>query len=244
VNVNYRYVEDGLVYLVDDAKAKALVYSAEFAPRIAAIRDRLPRLDVLIQVADHSGKPLLDGAVDYESVTMTPRPAAGMPTPSADDLYILYTGGTTGMPKGVLWRQHDIFLSSMGGRPFGSDRFLTSYEELEEQASSAPGMMSLLMLPPLMHGAAGSSARPRSCARRRARPITAGRRPWHHRRYRCDNSTAEPRQFNTSVGRPSCPRRSAGRDRRRCAGRAGFPGASRISILRRCRGSWGALSRH
>jgi acyl-CoA synthetase (AMP-forming)/AMP-acid ligase II len=117
VNVNYRYVVDELVYLLDDAKAKALVYSAEFAPRIAAIRDRLPRLEVLIQVADHSGKPLLDGAVDYESVTMTPRPAAGMPTPSADDLYILYTGGTTGMPKGVLWRQHDIFLSSMGGVP-------------------------------------------------------------------------------------------------------------------------------
>ena len=88
---------------------------------------RLPRsaigyrnLQVLIQVADHSGHDLLPGAVDFETTLATPAPAAGMPTPSGDDLYILYTGGTTGMPKGVLWRQHDIFLSSMGGRPFGS----------------------------------------------------------------------------------------------------------------------------
>jgi fatty-acyl-CoA synthase len=77
-----------------------------------------------------------------------------MPEPSGDDLYILYTGGTTGMPKGVLWRQHDIFLSSMGGRPFGSDTRIASYEELAERARTAAGGMSLLMIPPFMHGAA------------------------------------------------------------------------------------------
>lgn len=153
-NVSYRYVEEELFYLLTDSNARAVIYNAEFAPRVAAIRDRLPNLQVLIQVADDSGNELLPGAVDYETILKTPAPQAGMPTPSGDDLYILYTGGTTGMPKGVLWRQHDIFLSSMGGRPFGSDTFIASYEELAERAANAGGGLSLLMIPPFMHGAA------------------------------------------------------------------------------------------
>jgi 3-oxocholest-4-en-26-oate---CoA ligase len=153
-NVSYRYVESELGYLLTDSKARALVYPAEFAPRVAAIRDRLPDLQVLIQVADESGNALLDGAVDYETILTTPEPAGGMPTPSGDDLYLLYTGGTTGMPKGVLWRQHDIFLSSMGGRPWGADEFTASYAELAEKARAAAGAMSILVIPPFMHGAA------------------------------------------------------------------------------------------
>jgi fatty-acyl-CoA synthase len=153
-NVSYRYVEEELLYLLTDSRARALVYPSEFAPRVAAIRDRLPHLSVLIQVADESGNPLLPGAVDFETILSTPAPPQGRPTPSGDDLYILYTGGTTGMPKGVLWRQHDIFLSSMGGRPWGSDQALSSYDELTAKAAASPGVMSILMIPPLMHGAA------------------------------------------------------------------------------------------
>jgi fatty-acyl-CoA synthase len=153
-NTSYRYVEDELLYLLTDSKSKALVYPAEFGPRVAAIRDRLPHLRVLIQVADQSGNGLLPGAVDYETILSTPTPADGMPTPSGDDLYVLYTGGTTGMPKGVLWRQHDIFLSSMGGRPWGSDQALASHDELAEKARAAGGAMSMMMVPPFMHGAA------------------------------------------------------------------------------------------
>jgi 3-oxocholest-4-en-26-oate---CoA ligase len=153
-NVNYRYVEAELVYLLTNAKARALVYNAEFAPRVAAIRDQLPQLEFLIQVADDSGQPLLPGAVDYESITTAPPPASGMPTPSGDDLYVLYTGGTTGMPKGVLWRQNDVFVSSMGGRYFGTDDALASYDELAERAAKMAGAASVLLIPPLMHGAA------------------------------------------------------------------------------------------
>lgn len=153
-NVSFRYVDEELIYLLNDAKAKALVYAAEFAPRVEAIRAQVPTLEILIQVDDGSGNALLPCAVDYASILSTPVPPAGMPIPSPDDLYILYTGGTTGMPKGVLWRQHDIFISSMGGRPFGSERTLSSYAEVAEQARNSPGSMSLLMIPPLMHGAA------------------------------------------------------------------------------------------
>jgi len=154
-NVNYRYVEEELLYLLGDAKAKALVYAAEFAPHVQSIRGRLPDLQVLIQVADDSGNELLPDAVDYEEVVGTPAPAGGMPTPSGEDLYILYTGGTTGMPKGVLWRQHDIFMSAMGGRPFlaGGEQ-LSTYGDLAEQARTQAGVRSLLLIPPLMHGAA------------------------------------------------------------------------------------------
>ena len=154
-NVNYRYVEEELLYLLGDAKAKALVYAAEFAPHVQSIRGRLPDLQVLIQVADDSGNELLPDAVDYEEVVGTPAPAGGMPTPSGEDLYILYTGGTTGMPKGVLWRQHDIFMSAMGGRPFlAAGEQLSTYGDLAEQARTQAGVRSLLLIPPLMHGAA------------------------------------------------------------------------------------------
>lgn len=153
-NVNYRYVEEELLYLLVDAQTKALVYHAEFAPHVAAIRDRLPDLDVLIQVADESGNELLPGAVDYESIVTTPAPTSGMPTPTGDDLFILYTGGTTGMPKGVLWRHDDIYVSSMGGTPFGTTEPFTTYDEIAKAAVDAGGGMTLLMIPPFMHGAA------------------------------------------------------------------------------------------
>lgn len=153
-NINYRYAEDELRFLLADANARALVYHAEFAPRIAAIRAHLPNLRVLIQVADNSGHDLLPGAVDYETIVAATPPTAELVKPRGDDLYVLYTGGTTGMPKGVLWRQHDIFLAAMGGRPFGSDSPLASYAELGDRARQAAGHISLLMLPPFMHGAA------------------------------------------------------------------------------------------
>jgi fatty-acyl-CoA synthase len=153
-NVNYRYVEDELLYLLTDARTRALVYHAEFAPRVAAIRDRLPDLAVLVQVADESGNDLLPGAVDYESVLDTPPPAGGMPVPSGDDLFILYTGGTTGMPKGVLWRNDDIYVTSMGGTPFGTNEPFTSYDAIAEAAVAANGGMTVLVIPPFMHGAA------------------------------------------------------------------------------------------
>jgi 3-oxocholest-4-en-26-oate---CoA ligase len=155
-NVNYRYVEDELIYLLDNAGCRALVYHATFAPTLAAILDRLPALEVLLQVADDSGNDLLPGAVDYEEALASVDPGTAAPPspPSPDDLYILYTGGTTGMPKGVLWRQHDIYMSAMGGRNILTRETVKNYEDVAAAASMFSEPLRFLVLPPLMHGAA------------------------------------------------------------------------------------------
>ncbi len=145
-NVNYRYVEEELLYLFENADARAIVYHAEFAPRLARLRERLPQVVLWLQVADGSGNELLPGALDYEQAlaVATPEPPKDL---SPDDLYILYTGGTTGMPKGVLWRQEDIFFGALAGP--------NPPRNLEElRAKARAGGIRGLPAPPFMHGAA------------------------------------------------------------------------------------------
>lgn len=155
-NINYRYVEEELLYLLKDSRAAGLIYHARYAPEVAKLREKLPEMRVLLQVKDDSGNALLPGAVDYDSVLDTPVPDKGMPEPSGDDLFVMYTGGTTGMPKGVLWRQDDVYVTGMGGTPYGSDKPYGSYQELVNAAVqiSAPGQQVMLMIPPFMHAAA------------------------------------------------------------------------------------------
>ena len=152
-NVNYRYVKNELQYLLADSGATALIYHAAFAQRVGEVLPDLPRLRVLIQIADDSGNDLVHGAVDYESVVASGPTQLPPVEPSPDDLYVLYTGGTTGMPKGVLWRQHDIFMTSFGGRSLYTGELANTYDEIVKRCVEAPATR-LMILPPLMHGAA------------------------------------------------------------------------------------------
>jgi len=150
-NVNYRYVAAELRYLLADAGARAVVFHSSFAGRLDEVRADLPRLDVLLQVDDGTGAPLLDGAQWYEEALGAAAPERPEVEWSPEDLYILYTGGTTGMPKGVLWRQADIFVGAMGGRNLATGKEWESLEEIVQAASN--GGARLLPAPPFMHGA-------------------------------------------------------------------------------------------
>jgi acyl-CoA synthetase (AMP-forming)/AMP-acid ligase II len=150
-NVNYRYVEDELVYVLRDADTRALVYHARYAPVLARIRDRLPDVRLLLQVDDGSGEPLLPGALDYEEALAAADPAGPPVEPSPDDLYVIYTGGTTGAPKGVLWRQEDIYHAAMTGRPPGGECPLTPAELAKE--AEPGGFLKVMPAPPFMLGA-------------------------------------------------------------------------------------------
>jgi acyl-CoA synthetase (AMP-forming)/AMP-acid ligase II len=151
-NVNYRYVAEELRYLLDNAGAKVVVFHSAFAPVLAEVLPELPEVELLVQVADDSGHDLLPDAVDYEHLLAASSPERPDLEWSPDDLYILYTGGTTGMPKGVLWRQHDIFISAMGGRPFGATEAFADLDAVVE--ASRHGGAAMMSAAPLMHGAA------------------------------------------------------------------------------------------
>ncbi len=150
-NVNYRYVAEELRYLLNDAAATAIVFHSAFADRLAEVLPDLPSLRVLLQVDDGSGIGLLAGAQWYEDALDASSPEPPQIERSPDDLYILYTGGTTGMPKGVLWRQADIFVGAMGGRNLGTGGEWESMEQVVEAAAN--GGARLVPAPPFMHGA-------------------------------------------------------------------------------------------
>ncbi|CAM4341130.1 Long-chain-fatty-acid--CoA ligase FadD19 [Mycobacterium basiliense] len=151
-NVNYRYVADELAYLLRNADADAVMYHARFAPTLAETLQKAGGQPQLIHVDDESGNDPLPGAVRYEELLASATAEPLYVGASPDDLYMLYTGGTTGMPKAVLWRQHEIYMNAMGGRTFGTGEAVTSVEEIVERSRvGGPGSMTVA---PLMHGAA------------------------------------------------------------------------------------------
>ncbi|MET8940160.1 acyl-CoA synthetase [Streptomyces rubiginosohelvolus] len=152
VNVNYRYVEEELVYLYRDANLAALVFDGEFDERVAAAAPQAPGLRHLVRVGPAS--PTADpgpAAVPFAEAEASGSPDRGFAQRSADDQFIIYTGGTTGMPKGVMWRQEDLFFSGLGGgAPTGEP--VKTPQELAERVAAGGDGITFFPTPPLMHG--------------------------------------------------------------------------------------------
>ncbi|HEY2213807.1 MAG TPA: AMP-binding protein [Acidimicrobiales bacterium] len=157
VNTNYRYGDDELSYLWDNADAVAVVFHGAFADRIERILDRVPDVRGWIWIDDGSG-PCPDWATPYDEAAKS---AIGRTTApwgrSGDDLFMLYTGGTTGMPKGVMWRQDDLFarLIVSGVRHYDVEGTL---EDISTTLKANPGGVTLMPACPLMHGTGGFTA--------------------------------------------------------------------------------------
>ena len=149
-NVNYRYVEEELAYLLNNSRARVIVYQRSFGEKLAAIRARVPSLTCFIEI-DDGGPRYIEDAIDYESLLAVAAPTSLDLSYSPDDLYILYTGGTTGQPKGVLWRQGDIWISVLGGRRLIDKGIINSLDEVA--AIATEGTMPVMPAPPFMHAA-------------------------------------------------------------------------------------------
>ncbi|WCH96495.1 acyl-CoA synthetase [Streptomyces moderatus] len=154
VNVNYRYVEEELVYLYRDADLVALVFEAEFTDLVAAALPRVDGLRHLVRVgtvAPGAAEAPLVPAVGFADAETAASPERGFPARSGDDQFIIYTGGTTGMPKGVMWRQEDLFFAGLGGgAPTGEP--VQKPEELAERVAAGGDGITFFPTAPLMHG--------------------------------------------------------------------------------------------
>ena len=150
INVNYRYVAHELEYLFDNSDSEAVVFERGFAPVIDEIRSKLTKVREFVVIEDGTDHPT-PWAKDYDELVNEQSDATFSNGRTGDDLYFLYTGGTTGMPKGVMWRHEDIFfaaLSSALGAP------LTSPEEISQRSLPVEFALPSLIIAPLMHGAA------------------------------------------------------------------------------------------
>jgi fatty-acyl-CoA synthase len=166
VNLNYRYVAPELRYVIENADLEVLVYEREYSALVADALEgaSLSRPLHLLVLDDDTpdgtpgaspvppAAPLATGPVAYEAALAGSSGERDFAPRSPDDLYVLYTGGTTGMPKGVMWRQEDIFFAAMGGGGWGAPP-ITSPDELTGRLpTDEAGRIPMLVVAPLMHG--------------------------------------------------------------------------------------------
>jgi acyl-CoA synthetase (AMP-forming)/AMP-acid ligase II len=149
VNVNYRYTPEEVWYIFDNSDAQAVVYASEFRDAVAEIQPRLPKVKTWIEVSN-DGKTL-PFAQPFERLAEDGNGGPLDIQRSGDDQFFIYTGGTTGMPKGVMWTHHDLReLTLAPARKMGP--VPETQEELAAATAKAGPGMRTLPAPPLMHG--------------------------------------------------------------------------------------------
>ncbi|MGW0159685.1 acyl-CoA synthetase [Mycobacterium sp. NPDC003323] len=160
VNVNFRYVEGELKYLFDNSDMVALIHERRYADRVANVLPETPAVKTVLVVEDGTEGPADDylryGGVPFEDALALGSPERDFGPRSEDDIYLLYTGGTTGFPKGVMWRHEDIYRVLFGGTDFATGEPIADEYDLSKQAKENAPMVRL-PIPPMIHGATQSA---------------------------------------------------------------------------------------
>ena len=157
VNVNFRYVEGELKYLFDNSDMVALVHERRYSDRVANVLPETPNVKTILVVEDGTDEDFQRyGGVEFYSALEQGSPERDFGPRSEDDIYLLYTGGTTGFPKGVMWRHEDIYRVLFGGTDFATGEPIADEYGLANQAKES-GPMVRSPIPPMIHGATQSA---------------------------------------------------------------------------------------
>ena len=153
ININYRYVEEELKYLIENADMEAIFYHKQFSKKLENIKGQLPLLKSFICINDYSDdENVIDESFDFENLIANEDESRLRVQRSGDDQYILYTGGTTGMPKGVVWRMEDVLMTLGGGIDAVTGEKYPTPEAFADKCLQDQTIA--LALAPFMHGGA------------------------------------------------------------------------------------------